>query len=304
MALYEAGSFCDGASDQCNIYSSSQSSRPSQSQKLIEIYTFIDPTCPECWALEPTLKKLQIEYGQYFKMRYLIGGRFGAYQINSNKETAINEYALKWEKTARRYGMPCDGDVWIENPISSSYHATLAVKAAELQGKQAGLRFLRRLRESFFLNKRNIAVEGALLDCAGEAGLDVEEFRHDIRANGAVKAFQCDMKITSEMEVDQLPTLVFLDADEAGVKISGYYPYEAYEQVICEMLGGQPQTAEPPEIEDFLRKYPFVATKEIAVVYNLSCAEVDREMKKLLLRQQVERIPVKTGTFWRSLVNA
>lgn len=301
MALFEAGSFCDGASDQCTIYSSSQSS---QNQQRIEIYTFIDPTCPECWALEPILKKLQIEYGQYFKMRYLIGGRLGAYQTNANETSEINEYAQKWEKTARQYGMPCDGDVWTQNPIPSSYQAALAVKTAELQGKQAGLRFLRKLRESFFLNKRNIAAEDVLLDCANKAGLDVAEFQRDIHTNGAVKAYQCDMKITSEMEVEQLPTLVFLDADEAGVKVSGYYPYEAYEQVLCEMMGNQPQTAEPPEIEDFLKKYPFVATMEIAMVYNLSCAEVDREMKKLLLRQQVERIPVKNGTFWHSLDKA
>lgn len=305
MAPYEAGSFCDGTSGQCSVHSSFQPSRYSSSHKLIEIYSFIDPACPECWALEPILKKLQIEYSQYFKMRYLIGGNLGTHQQQYNGKITTKELAVKWEKTSRCHGMSCDGDVWIEIPFSSSYNAAIAVKAAELQGKQPGLRFLRKLREAFFLNKRNITDESVLFGCAKEADLDVEEFLRDIRANSAIKALQCDMKTTTEMEVEHLPTLVFLnaDVDEEGVKISGYYPYEAYEQVLCEMLGGQPITAEPPTIEDFLKKYPFVATKEIAVVYDLSCAEVDRKMKRLQLRQQVERVPVKHGTFWRSLQN-
>lgn len=303
MALHEVGSFCDGASDQCNIYSSSPSSQYSPGQQIIEIYTFIDPICPQCWALEPILKKLQIEYGKYFKMRYLIGETWGPYQSNTND---IHEYTLKWEKEAKCCSMPYDKEMQVADPASLSYQATLAIKAAELQGKQAGLRFLRKLREAFFLNQKNIARESELLDCARDADLDVEEFCRDIQANSSVKAFHCDRKMTSEMEIEQLPTLVFLnaDADEAGIKVSGYYPYEAYEQVIWEIMGDQPKASEPPDLESFLQKYSFVATKEIAVVYNLSYAEVDREMKKLLLRQQVERIPVKNGTFWRSLINA
>lgn len=305
MTLYETGSFCDGTSGKCHSnYSSSQSSEPLGRNKPIEIYAFIDPTCPVCWAQEPIIKKLVIEYGQYFKLRFLIGGRLNTLNrgdCKKEEQKTAQERADRWEKISRRYGMPCNGDVWLENPISSSYDAAIAVKAAELQGKQAGLRFLRKVREAFFLKKGNISDEEVLLCCAKETGLDVEEFRHDIHANGAVKAFQCDMKITSEMEVDQLPTLVFLSANEdvAGVKIGGNYPYEAYEHVICEMLGRRPQTAEPPTIEEFLKKYSFVATKEIAVVYDLTCEEVERKMKKLLIKQQVARVPVKNGTFWR-----
>ncbi|HEX7065133.1 MAG TPA: ClpXP adapter SpxH family protein [Bacillales bacterium] len=304
MTLYETGSYCDGASGECKTYSSSPFSQSGARHKPIEIYAFIDPACPMCWELEPIIKKLTIEYGQYFKLRYLIGGRLNTLnncEKKKDEQKIAQDRADRWDQISRRYGMPCDGDIWLENPISSSYTASIGVKAAELQGKQAGLRFLRKLREAFFLKKQNISDEKVLLRCAEDSALDLKEFQHDIRAKGAVRAFQCDMKTTSEMEVDHLPTLVFLNAnaDEEGIKISGNFPYEAYEQVICEMLGQQPQTAEPPAIEDFLKKYPFVATKEIAVVYNLSCEEVERHMKKLVLKQLVERIPIKSGTFWQ-----
>ena len=44
-----------------------------------------------------------------------------------------------------------------------------------------------------------------------------------------------------------------------------------------------------------------MATEEIAVVYNMPESEVNLEMKKLQLMQQVEQIPAKYGTFWRAI---
>lgn len=304
MILNETGTYCEGYSGECHShYSSSESPKTSGRTKPIEVYAFIDPMCPICWAMEPIIKKLVIEYGQYFKLRFLIGGRLNTLnncEKKKHEQKAVQERIEKWEKISRNYGMPCDGSVWMENSIDSSYNTAIAVKAAELQGKQAGLRFLREIREAFFLNKQNISHESVLLSCARRTGLDVEEFKKDFHANGALKAYKCDMKITKEMEVDHLPTLVFLNAnEETGIKVSGNYPYRAFEQVIFEMLENQPKAEEPPEIENFLKKYPFVATKEIAVVYDLSCEEADRKMKKLQLQQLVEKVPVKNGTFWR-----
>ena len=47
----------------------------SADKKPLEIYMFVDPLCPECWALEPIMKKLHIEYGQYFRIRYILSGQ-------------------------------------------------------------------------------------------------------------------------------------------------------------------------------------------------------------------------------------
>lgn len=268
-------------------------------RKPIEIYMFIDPLCPECWALEPNLKKLQIEYGRYFSLKHVLSGRLA--NLNLSKKKNYEQIAELWEKTASRSGMSCDGTLWLENPVESPHNASIALKAAELQGRRAGIRFLRKLQEVLFLEKQNISSIEVLIDCAKNLGLDVEEFISDLHSDSAVKAFQCDLKISSEMDVQEIPTLVFFNenAEDEGIKITGSYPYEVYVQILEEMLSERPVQSLPPSLDSFLRFFKFVASMEIAVVYNMSISQVEREMKKLLLKQQVEQIPAKYGTFWR-----
>nr|WP_275450340.1 ClpXP adapter SpxH family protein [Neobacillus bataviensis] len=268
-------------------------------KKPIEIYMFIDPLCPECWALEPILKKLHIEYGRYFSIKHVLSGRLA--DLNLSKKKNYENIAQSWEKTASRTGMSCDGSLWLENPVDNPYTVSIALKAAELQGRRAGLRFLRRIQEMLFLEKKNTSNLEVLKGCADSSGLDVEEFMADIHSDSAAKAFQCDLKITSEMDVNEIPTLVFFNEniEDEGIKITGSYPYEVYVQILEEMLSEKPVQSPPPPLESFMKFFKFVASKEIAVVYNMSVSQIEREMKKLLLKQVVEQIPAKYGTFWR-----
>ena len=125
----------------------------------------------------------------------------------------------------------------------------------------------------------------------------MDEFISDIHSNSAAKAFQCDLKITSEMEVTENPTLVFFNEniEDEGIKITGHYPYEVYVQIIEEMLQEEPVRSSPPPLEVFLKHFDLVASKEIAVVYNKTIQEVERELKKLQLKHRVEKVPAKYG---------
>lgn len=286
-------SFCEGTDGACTTPQTTQTNH-----KPIEIYSFIDPICPECWGLEPIIKKLTIEYGSYFTLRHVIGGKLDVV----NRETCPSKLANYWEQTANITGMSCDGDVLQEsNSIPSSYRAAVAVKSAELQGKSAGRRFLRVVREQLFLKKKNINRTDVLLECAQTAGLDIEEFKQDLESTGSIKAMKCDHKITSEMGIEGLPSLVLMNIDEnkEGIKITGNHPYNIYVKILEELLGYLPAPDHPPRIEMFMKKHKFVAAKELAVVYDKSRQAVDKEMKKLQLKQTVERVPVKYGTFWK-----
>ncbi|WP_088103496.1 ClpXP adapter SpxH family protein [Halalkalibacter urbisdiaboli] len=275
-------------------------------QKPLEIYTFIDPLCAECWSFEPLLKKLQVEYGSYFRIRVIIAGRLKSWNFCQETKKGVarkSELAMVWEKIASQTGMSCDGDVWFENQWSSPYLASIAIKAAELQGPHAGARFLRKMREFLFLDKQNITDEDIIVQCAEAANLDMEEFKKDLESPLAEKALKCDLKTTNEMDVNMVPTFVFFNdnVEEEGVKVTGFYPYHVYVDLIKEMLGFEPKRAPRITLEAFLKRYLFVATIEVAVVFDMSEEEAEKELKTLVLQQKVEAVPVKYGTFWRYL---
>jgi predicted DsbA family dithiol-disulfide isomerase len=296
LTLYNSNSF----------YNKQEKNRKQTCQKPLEIYSVIDPLCPECWSLEPVLKKLQAQYGQYFTLRHFVSGSLESLNTYMPKRKGIKlaeHIAEKWVKTASQTGMSCDGDVWLENPISAPYKTTIAIKAAELQGKQAGLKFLRKLQEYLFLNKQNISNEDVLCEIARSVGIDEKEFLNDLSSDLAINAFKCDLKFSQEMNVTEIPTLIIFNnkADEEGIKISGCYSYEVYVEILREMYGLPMEPAPLPELEKFLRHYSFVATKEVSVVYQISTEEAEKRLKRLVLQQKVERVPVKHGTFWRYL---
>ena len=271
-------------------------------KKPVEIYVFIDPLCPQCWGMEPVLKKLQMEYGPIISIKHVLTGKLVTPSFQKELQ-APSQLADVWEKTASRTGMSCDGDLWLTNAIPSTmpYNASLAIKAAELQGKKNGIKFLRKLREYLFLKKKNISEIEILVECAEASGIDPQEFLQDINSEAAAKAFQCDLKITQEMDVQEIPSLVIFNEkiEEEGIKISGIYPYEVYISILSEIIPDMPKPEPLPDIEYFVRFFNLVATREIAVVYNMKESDVEKEMKKLQLRRLVQRIPGKQGTFWK-----
>lgn len=270
-------------------------------QKPIEIYVFVDPLCPESWSLEPYIKKLSIEYGRYFTIRPIISGHLST--LSKEPFDLPKRLPDIWEHTAKRTGMACDFDS--KNPVLSPWTASLAIKAAELQGKNAGRAFLRKVQENLFLEKKNISDESILIHCAVDAKLDVEEFKNDLYSSTAKKALQADLKLTNEMNVEYTPTIVFFNhlTDEQGIKISGLYPYDIYILVLTKVLQKKPTPSEKPPLEDFIAKYKVVATKEVSVVYDWSMSKSECEMKKLQLKQIVKKETVKYGSFWTYLHN-
>ncbi|WP_019240512.1 DsbA family protein [Bacillus massilioanorexius] len=268
-------------------------------KKRIEIYIFIDPLCPECWSIEPIIKKLQMEYGNILNFKLVLSGKLTALNFQAKRHYKnIKEIS---KRTASRTEIQCSSKLIGENQITKPYNASIAIKAAELQGKKSGIKFLRKLQEYLFLDKKNISDMNVLVDCAKEAKIDVDEFINDISSKTAAKAFQCDLKITAEMNVQEMPSFVFFNEniEDEGIKVAGIYSYDVYISILSEMLPSLPMPAPLPKIEYFVRFYQIVATKEIAIVYNLDEKEVELEMKKLMLQQLVQRIPTKHGTFWK-----
>lgn len=298
---------CDEESGQCcPVDVSSMYESGAKQAKLLEVYVFIDPLCPECWALEPVIKKMKMEYGPYLTINLVLANELQSLNspCGSKYRSLVKEMAQSYHETACRTGMPCDGDVWYENPTTTPYTAISAIKAAELQGKAIGAKYLRRVREALFLHKENIANPHVLINCAIRVqGMDVDEFVKDMNSSTTSQALADDRRTAKEMDVESTPTMVFFneDVDEPGIKVEGGYTYDIYEGIIENMTDKHLKKCPPLPLEDFVSFYSLVATKEISVVYDLKLEEAHKEMRKLQLRQEVEEISTKHGSIWRSL---
>lgn len=244
-------------------------------QKPIEIYVFIDPLCPKCWSLDAYLKKLSIEFGRFFTIRPIISNHLRIIDGNDS----LTEH---------------------DESVTFFPSVTLAIKAAELQGNNAGRAFLRKIQETFFLKAKNIYDINVLMHCAIEAKLDITEFKRDLYSISAKKAFQSDIKITKEMRVKDTPTIVFFNqvAEDEGVKIVGLNSYDIYLLILKEMLQRDPIPAEKPPLEDFLAYYEFVSNQEVALIFDYSFEEIERTMKRLQLKQKVKKVTENEETYW------
>lgn len=249
--------------------------------KPIELYIFIDPLCKQGYALQSIIRQLQLQYDHYFTYRIVL----------STHLDTLNSMSQRTKDCIENI------DLDISHPALPS----IAVKAAELQGKRAGFRYLCKLQQFALLSSKNIHSYTTLLEIANNVKLDVNEFKQDFGSKEAAKAFQCDLYITREMEVDEVPSIVFFNEciEEEGLKISGNYSFEVYEHILQELVQQPLIPNEAPTLEELFTRFCMVTTEEVANIYNLDYACAERELKKRMLQQKIERITTEHFNGWR-----
>lgn len=173
---------CDTEKGMCEIPNTLEevSEKPSiqPTQKPIQITYFTDPICSSCWGIEPQLKRLKLEYGQYFDIDYKMGGLLPSWKVyDSGGISKPSDVAHHWDEVSLYYQMPIDGDVWLEDPLASSYPPSIAYLAACMQDKEKAWWFLRKIREMVFLQKKNITKWQYIAEAAKAVGLDVVQLK-------------------------------------------------------------------------------------------------------------------------------
>lgn len=255
---------------------------PVSYSKPIELYVFLDLLQPKSWDLHTTIRKLQVNYGHYFSIRFILSTELSSLNVACHR---INNCTSHQDL------------VDLSHPVLPS----IAVKAAELQGKKAGHRFLMKLLEYHMTEEKNIRSCNTLTDIAKEVSLDVKEFQADFRSLEASRSFQSDLCIAHEMDVQEAPSFVFFNEniEDEGLKISGGYSYEVYEHILAEMLDVELIPTQPPTLDDLFKRFNTLSIFEVASIYNISEQAAERELKKKMLQQKIERIACKNNSLYR-----
>lgn len=268
-------------------------------QHKVRVLYFTDPICSSCWGIEPQLRKLKLEYGEYFDIEYRMGGLLKGWDVYSGKDVSgPTSVAQHWDEASAYYDMPIDGDLWIEDPLTSSYPPSIAFKAAQLQGAEKGMKFLRRIKEMVFLEKKNITKWEHLLQAAIETGLDTAKFKNDFE-NSAKALFEEDLALARQLGVRGFPGIFFTDEDNNRFLVYGSKSYEHYEQALLKLYPQAVKQTIDISWKNLFAHYPTLTTKEFAVLANKPKEDAAVFLNDLYLQQKIGKHDSKNGVLWK-----
>jgi len=293
---------CDIESGICEIPDSSLALtelKEAASRKPLKIIYFTDPICSSCWGIEPQLRKLKLEYGENFEIDYRMGGLLRDWTYNSGGISKPSDVAHHWDQVSLHYDMPIDGDVWLEDPLDSSYPPSIAFKAAQLQNENTAIHFLRVLREMVFLKKINIAKWENLAAAANFVGLDPYRFQCDF--NGiANDLFEQDMQLGLQLGVRGFPTMFFVDSQGNTEKVYGTKPYSVYEDALLKQLPEASKREIDTDWKKLFTKYNTMTAREFAELSKTPRKQAEQMLHELVKSGNLSELPSKNGSLWKS----
>lgn len=292
---------CDIETGMCEMPDSSKQNASDQtissSGSKIKLIYFTDPICSSCWGIEPQLRKLKLEYGNSIEIDYRMGGLLPDWSYNSGGISKPSDVAHHWDEVSLHYDMPIDGDVWLEDPLDSSYPPSIAFKAAQLQDKHKADLFMREIREMVFLKKINIAKWENLAIAAKTVGLNVAQLKTDYDGKAKV-LFQEDLKLAKDLGVRGFPTIFFLDSAGNKEMIYGSQPYAFYETAILKLNAKTPKNEYSKNWETLFAKYASLTAKEFSILSGTPRKESEVLLNELTKKGELVKLTTKNGAMW------
>ena len=291
--------FCDPIEGICGIPDDKTTTNtPIQnSKKPVKLIYFTDPICSSCWGIEPQLRKLKLEYGNAIEIEYRMGGLLPDWNYNSGGISKPSDVALHWDEVSVYYDMPIDGDVWLEDPLDSSFPPSIAFKAAEIQDPKKAVLFLREIREMVFLQKKNITKWDFMEVAAKRVGLDVTQLKADFEQN-AKTLFEQDLKLARQMGVRGFPTLFFVDQSGNQEIIYGSKPYVYYEMAVLKLSPTTKKAEYHKNWESLFQSYGSLTAKEFSELSGNPRNESEKILNQLSAAGNLNKLVTKNGSIW------
>ncbi len=293
---------CNPETGICEIPTISSNSTESNSvfakKKPVKIIYYTDPICSSCWGIEPQLRKLKMEYGNNFEIDYRMGGLLPNWSYNSGGISKPSDVAHHWDEVSAYYDMPIDGDVWLEDPLASSYPPSIAFKAAQMQDNEKAILFLREIREMVFLQKMNIT-KWEHLELAGKkVGLDVIKLEVDYEGN-AKELFEEDLKLGRELSVRGFPTMFFTDITGNREMVYGSKPYNTFENALLKLYPNANKTNYEKAWSSIFSQYCSLTAREYSELTGTPRNECEKYLDDLVSMGKLEKLTTKQGALWK-----
>lgn len=265
------------------------------------ITQFTDPMCTWCWGSEPIIRRLRTVLGDQIQIKYVMGGLvkdFDEFYDAANNISTPSDVAPHWVEAAEHHGMPVDTEIFETNPAQSTYPASKAFTAARQQETELAHRYLRRLREAYTTQVRNVNDREEQVKLAEAVGLDVDNFTAALDDGTAQAAFEDDLSRTREAGVRAFPTY-HINGPSGEQRASGFKSFDELMAVLMAVDRSLEQSS-PPPLRQFITEYGPVATREVSEVYELNDGKARQVLESLVNDGTVHREPRGNGFFWSS----
>jgi predicted DsbA family dithiol-disulfide isomerase len=271
---------------------------------------FTDPFSPWSWAVEPHLRRLEVEFGDAVAITFVVAGLRRA--VGDGAALALS--ALD---AAAQSGMPLDPRVFLHDPPASTHPAGLAVHAvAEQDGGAHVGAYLRRLREAILLEGRRMDSAPALLDAARELGsahaLDMERLRLAFGSSAIVERLGADLERAAAVAPEHhqpgtgrvmLPSVELRGADGIVHGRYGYVPWAEWRAAAL-AAGAEPVAGGGAvSVEAALRRFGPLTTPEVAAVCGFPpppAPQAPAELWRAALEWRVRPRRVLGGELWEA----
>jgi 2-polyprenyl-6-methoxyphenol hydroxylase-like FAD-dependent oxidoreductase/predicted DsbA family dithiol-disulfide isomerase len=268
-----------------------------KNSSVVQISYFTDPICSSCWLLQPILRKLKLEYDTEIQIEYFMGGLLPSWESYSDKRITSPADASKlWEEISEAKQIPISGDVWLNDPLSSSFPPSIAFKAAQLQDIDKAVFFLRRLKEMIFIEKKNINnwinIEKAALDC----GLDAALLKNQLKEGE--ENFYKDLALAEQLNIHVFPTLIFNIAQENPEILKGLQSYEMIEKTIRKYIPNVVKNELKPTPLDLFKMFNNMSTKEFCFLLDLDEIDGINQLHELEKKSLIGKITIKRLNQW------
>ncbi|MEB8108663.1 DsbA family protein [Staphylococcus equorum] len=226
----------------------------------LTLYYVTDPMCSHCWAFEPTLNKLLVQYGHLFNFQMVMGG-------------LLEEWG--------------DGTIMEIDPVQSSFPASRLYKAIQhVDSPAAAIKFTRLVREAVFVFNKNISDKAVLKHIVedlykGDNTIDVDSILNIADSDIGQNLLAEDFNLVSQLGVRGFPTIVIVNKDNQGTKIVGARSLETYIDALEKL--DTSTTIEPnplPKFSLYLNEQSSLFSKEIEVMYDIEEKDVPNFIDK------------------------
>jgi predicted DsbA family dithiol-disulfide isomerase len=261
----------------------------------IHLYYFTDPLCSHCWALDTTLTLFKHAYADYLNIITVMGGMLeSGNHYDDLKGPLAKEQAKHWDQVGAFYRIPINGDIWMKDPITSSFPSSIAFLLIQQKDPVQAAKFMRLVREGAFVFEKNIAKKAVLQEMMAQLNIDSEEILETAFAPEGKQILIDNMQPLIDLSINGFPSVVMVNSHNEGIKVTGARTFDTYKNALNKIKGDFDALIEKPtpNLDTLLNIFPHVFFSEIQKIYHVEANQIEA-----YIRSELKNVPHRIESF-------